>query len=225
MEHPNHLGRYDGEIWKSGDTDCYSFVGIPLLIGKDIYGLIKVENKQVKGEFCPFSKEDLYNLKIFLAALSNAIQQNKEIMAALGKYFVFVLMPFEDKYRNIYDCIKQAAEKADMFCARSDEEPIIGKISTKIYDMINKADIVISIMSERNPNVFYETGYSHALNKPTIHVADDPDEIPFDLKDFNHVIYTNTDLPLLRDKLIKYFEYIKVNILTVGHERKRITIT
>ena len=213
LQHPAHEGKYDSEIWKDGDTDCYALVAIPLLIGGEVYGLIKVENKYLDDEYCPFEKEDLDRLRIFLAALSDVIQQDREIMAALGKYFVFVLMPFRDEYLNVYDCIKQASKESDMFCARSDEEPIIGKISEKIYDFIEKANVIVSVMTERNANVFYETGYAHAIQKPTIHIAKYPDEIPFDLKDYSHVIYESKNLPSLRDELIRYFDFVKRNIL------------
>ncbi len=177
-QHPSQLGKYDKEIWKDGETDCHALVAIPLLFGEDVYGLIKVDNKFVNKKCHHFEKEDLDRLRVFVAALSNTIQQNKDVMAVLGKYFVFVLIPFKDDYLIIYDCIKQASKEADMFCARSDEEPIIGKISERIYESIKKADIIVSVMTERNPNVFYETGYAHARNKPTIHLAKNPKKYP-----------------------------------------------
>lgn len=223
LKHPAHQGKYDGEIWKDGDTDCYTLVAVPLLIRGDVYGLIKVENKCLNDQCCPFEKEDLDRLRVFLGALSDAIQQNKEIMAALGKYFVFVLMPFKEKFKNVYDCIKQASKKSDMFCARSDEEPIIGKISEKIYESIKKADIIVSVMTEQNANVFYETGYAHATDKPTIHIAENPKEIPFDLIDYNHVVYREIDMPALRDELFRYFEFVKNNMLNRSRVKRRIT--
>jgi hypothetical protein len=211
--HPKHIGKYDNDIWKDGVHRCCSMVATPLLIGDVIYGLIKVENKSTDGACEPFSDIDLNRLKIFVAAISNFLQQNKELWSALGKYFVFVLMPFRKDFLNIYDCIKQASEKANMFCEKIDSEPTIGKISTKIYDMINRADIVVSVMTGRNPNVFYETGYSHAQQKSTILLAENTDEIPFDLKDYNHIIYSPSELPQLREDLFRYYDFVKANIL------------
>ena len=222
--HPHHLGKYDKKIWQNGKIGCYSMVAIPLLIGDDVYGLIKVENKRINKKCCNFNKEDLDRLRLFLTALSSGIQQNKDIMTALGKYFVFVVMPFKDDYLNIYDSIKIASKEADMFCTRSDEEPNIGKISERIYESIKKADVIVSVMTERNPNVFYETGYAHAMNKPTIHVAEKPEEIPFDLRDYSHVFYNQKDLPAFRSKMLDYLTHIKKNILTRNFERGCISV-
>ena len=218
-KHPCHAGKYNDEIWKSEKRTCHSLVAIPLLIGDDVYGLIKVENKRSNRTRCAFEREDLNRLRLFLGALSDAIQRDREIMAALGRYFVFVLMPFSTEYLNVYDCIKQAAKEVDMLCTRSDEDPIIGKISDRIHESIKKADVVVSVMTERNPNVFYETGYAHAIYKPTIHIAKKSEEIPFDLKDYNHLFYKEKNLPLLRDDLVRYFAHVKSNILTRGAKR------
>ena len=51
-------------------------------------------------------------------------------------------------------------------------------------------------MSERNPNVFYEVGYAHALGKTTLLLTRNAEDIPFDLKHYPHIVYANrlTDL-------------------------------
>jgi transcriptional regulator with GAF, ATPase, and Fis domain len=222
-EHPNHLGLYDKEIWKECPKDCNSIIGVPLVINSEVYGLIKVENK-CKGKSCiAFTQEDLKRLKVFLNAISYTIQQNKAVMSILGKFFVFVLMPFKDKFENIYDCILQAAELQGMKCAKMNDLQVIGKISSAIYDSIERADIIVALMTDKNPNVFYETGYCHALNKPTIHLSSNAKDIPFDLKDYNHIIYDPVKLPELRNELIKYFEHAKEKVLQISDRRDRIT--
>ena len=67
----------------------------------------------------------------------------------------------------------------------------------RIYNQIDKADVVISDMSGKNPNVFYETGYAHALNKQVILLTQNADDIPFDLKHYPHIIYGGKIIPLL----------------------------
>lgn len=37
--------------------------------------------------------------------------------------------------------------------------------------------------------MFYETGYAHALGKPTILLTQNSDDIPFDLKHHHHIVY------------------------------------
>jgi len=44
-------------------------------------------------------------------------------------------------------------------------------------------------MTGRNPNVFYETGYAHALGKKVVLLTQKADDIPFDLKHYQHIIY------------------------------------
>jgi hypothetical protein len=39
-----------------------------------------------------------------------------------------------------------------------------------------------ALMTGRNPNVFYEVGYAHALGKIVLLLTQNGDDIPFDLK-------------------------------------------
>lgn len=71
----------------------------------------------------------------------------------------------------------------------------------RIFNQIAKADFIIADMSKRNPNVFYEVGYAHALDKPVILITDNADDIPFDLKHRPHIIYDRNNLTGLRENL------------------------
>jgi hypothetical protein len=55
-------------------------------------------------------------------------------------------------------------------------------------------------MTGRNPKVFYETGYAHALNKKVILLTQNADEIPFDLKHYPHIVYSGR-IVSLKDEL------------------------
>ena len=104
--------------------------------------------------------------------------------------FVFVLMPFDKDFDDVYQLgIKPACEMAGAYAERVDEQIFHESILQRIYNQISKADVIISDMSGRNPNVFYETGYAHALGKPVILLTRINDDIPFDLKHFAHIIY------------------------------------
>ena len=106
------------------------------------------------------------------------------------KPFVFVLMPFSKAFEDIYLLgIKAAAIESNAFCERVDEQIFNETILQRIYNQIAKADIIVSDMTGKNPNVFYETGYAHALNKQVILLTQDSEDIPFDLKIFPHIIY------------------------------------
>ena len=92
--------------------------------------------------------------------------------------------------------IKAVCEVAGAYCERVDEQVFAGSILERIYNQIAKADIIISDMTGRNPNVFYETGYAHALNKQVILLTQNVDDIPFDLKHYPHIVYSGKILTL-----------------------------
>ena len=213
IDHPKHLGKYDGRIWAREDVKCNSMIASPLRLEGEILGLIKVENKCWDEQRQEFTDSDLRHLRLFVNTLCLALRHNRELWLTLGKYFACVLIPFRAEFNNIYDCINQASKEANILCTRVNDEPILGKITDRIYQSIENADIVVAVMTGDNPNVFYETGYSHAKGKPTILLADNPEAIPFDLKDFGHIIYDPINLPDMRDKLVKYYEHVKKNRL------------
>src|SRR5215470_17942078 len=106
------------------------------------------------------------------------------------KPFVFVLMPFSNEFTDIYEVgIKAACKEAGAYCERVDEQIFDGNILERVYGQISRADVVIAEMTGRNPNVFYETGYAHALNKRVILLTQSSDDIPFDLKHYPHITY------------------------------------
>jgi nucleoside 2-deoxyribosyltransferase len=105
--------------------------------------------------------------------------------------FAFVLMPFDEAFDDVYQLgIKEVAQSLDIRAERVDEQ-IFHKenILERIYGQINAADLIISDMTGRNPNVFYETGYAHAKGKTCVLLTSRADDIPFDLKHHRHIIY------------------------------------
>lgn len=106
------------------------------------------------------------------------------------KPFAFVLMPLDPAFDDIYKLgIVAACDDAGAYCERVDEQYFDGRILDRIYNQIDKADVIIADMTGSNPNVFYEVGYAHALGKRTIMLTANADDIPFDLKHHPHIIY------------------------------------
>src|SRR3954454_10194145 len=100
-----------------------------------------------------------------------------------SKQFVFVLMPFDVDFDDIYKLgIKGAvSEFQDLLAERVDEQIYREGILERIYRQIEVADIIVADMSGQNPNVFYEVGYAHAKQKLCILLTATADDIPFDL--------------------------------------------
>ena len=119
------------------------------------------------------------------------------------KPFVFVLMPFDPAFKDIYKFgIKGAAEDVGAYAERLDEQMFNEGMLDRIFNQISKADVVVADMTGRNANVFYEVGYAHALNKVVLLLTQKADDIPFDLKHRSHIVYGG-DIEKLRLELGK----------------------
>jgi hypothetical protein len=100
------------------------------------------------------------------------------------------LMPIDEKFADIYKFgIKGAAEDVGAYAERLDEQIFVEGMLDRIFNQISKADLIIADMTGRNPNVFYEVGYAHALGKITLLLTQDADDIPFDLMHRQHTVY------------------------------------
>src|SRR5215471_9073888 len=110
--------------------------------------------------------------------------------STMPKPFVFVLMPFDEKFDDIYRFgIKGGAEDAGAYAERVDEQIFVEGMLDRIFNQINKADVIVADMTGKNPNVFYEVGYAHALNKVVLLITQSAEDIPFDLKHRQHIVY------------------------------------
>lgn len=105
--------------------------------------------------------------------------------------FVFVLTPFHSEFNDVYDVIKSVCEKADIRCIRGDEQNFKGDIFSHVLKSIVQAKVVVANLGGRNPNVLYELGLAHALDKTTILVSQLLDDLPVDIKSKRIVTYKN----------------------------------
>ena len=89
---------------------------------------------------------------------------------------IFVAMPFDDKYSNIYDdLIDPATTKANKmlgysgslslrpFRTKDDIRTTSGWIN--VLEHLSTAQIVIGVLTGNNKNVFYELGIAHATQQ------------------------------------------------------------
>lgn len=115
----------------------------------------------------------------------------------------FVCMPFDPAFTDIYELgIKPAVLKCGFKCVRADEIEHNRGILSVIYEQIQESHLVIADTTGRNPNVFYEIGFAHALKKEVVILAQRIDEVPIDLRGFNCVAYDGK-ITMLKEKLEK----------------------
>jgi len=101
----------------------------------------------------------------------------------------FVLMPLTAQWSEaVYSAIGNAAEREKWAVSRADE--LKGNwVMRDIWKSIQKAEIVIVDLTGRNPNVFYELGIAHTLGRKSLLLAQDADDIPFDVLGLRTIIY------------------------------------
>lgn len=112
---------------------------------------------------------------------------------------VFVIMPFTPSLNFVYETIKNLVIQEGLDCHRVDESAIAQPIIKDIRQRITNADLVIADVTGRNPNVYYEAGFAHALGKKLILIAQSKDDLAFDLAHIRAFFYTNPKE--LREKL------------------------
>jgi hypothetical protein len=103
---------------------------------------------------------------------------------------VFVLMPFADALKSVYeDHIVKVVKAKDFTVGRADDFFTNGLIIADIWAAIKAATLIIADCTGRNPNVFYEIGLAHSLGRETILISRTLDDIPFDLRQLRVIIY------------------------------------
>jgi hypothetical protein len=124
---------------------------------------------------------------------------------------VFVAMQFGQPFDTLYqEVILPTAKTLDLKVIRIDELAGPGIIFEDIKRQIAEAKIVVAEITAPNQNVFYELGYAHALNKPTILLAQRGKELPFDIRSYRVIFYDDSigGKPALERDLKKHLEAI-----------------
>jgi hypothetical protein len=104
----------------------------------------------------------------------------------------FVIMPFAKEFTPTFRAIQRAVEGERGFtCTRTDELLGGGHIIEDILKGIASSELIVADVTGRNANVYYELGIAH-MSKPVervILLSQAVDEIPFDLRQFRHIVY------------------------------------
>jgi nucleoside 2-deoxyribosyltransferase len=106
---------------------------------------------------------------------------------------VFVIMPFQQDFEDVYQTIKVSVKDAlardGVDCFRLDETQAAGRIIPLLMDALDTASLCIADLSGLRPNVMWEVGYAMALGKHPILITQDKDALPFDISDMQSIRY------------------------------------
>jgi len=111
-----------------------------------------------------------------------------------NEHLVFMLSPFREPFNTIYsNHIRPTVEGINnLTCVRADDIYDNRPVIDDIWRLTNEARIIIAELTDRNPNVFYETGLAHAIDKEVILITQSGDDVPFDLRHRRYIRYQDT---------------------------------
>jgi nucleoside 2-deoxyribosyltransferase len=149
-------------------------------------------------------------LKLSMRGDGEIIAQNIDVQ--ISKPIAFVVMQFSDEYNQLYqEVIAPTCESKGFECIRASDKYTTNPVIQDIIESIHDSSIIIANITPDNPNVFYEVGFAHAINKPTILICDRKREkLPFDLSSFRTLFYDNTiaGKTIIERDLSKYLDNI-----------------
>ncbi|WP_104403223.1 hypothetical protein [Vibrio penaeicida] len=106
----------------------------------------------------------------------------------------FIVMQFTDEFNSLYtEVIKPICEAYGYEVVRADNMYTNTQLIQDITTAIRESSLILADITPDNPNVYYEVGYAHALDKPTILLCDRTREkLPFDVSGFRCIFYENS---------------------------------
>ena len=155
---------------------------------------------------------DISDARAALESSAKRIKElGKDVKPATGDT-CFVMMPFAAPHGEYYSKIYEPAIiKAGLSPVRADTDIFgTGKIMDQIWSGLNAAKVLVAELTTRNPNVFYELGLAHALEKPVVLVSSNETDVPFDLHHIRVIYYDVMD-PFWGQKLM---DKVAENILS-----------
>lgn len=142
--------------------------------------------------------------------LSNARPKQSEYLRAHGIELshvplrlrtIFLLTPFHEDFDGFTRIVGDVGRETGYLVSRGDERVEKSDIFHQILLGIVSSRFIVANITGRNPNVFYELGLAHALDKEVILIAEGGADIPFDLQSKRIIFYD--DLGELRFRLLQ----------------------
>lgn len=104
---------------------------------------------------------------------------------------IFVVLPFQEGPLSVYNELKKRLGERFEVSHSGDLDNSQSILKDIIQSIVN-ADFILVDLTGDNPNVYYELGIAHALNKNTIIITQSIDSLPFDIRSYRVIPYSMT---------------------------------
>jgi hypothetical protein len=109
-------------------------------------------------------------------------------------------MPFSADFTPVYEAIRDAVQAPDVgfACRRADELVGGDQIMIGVLREIARAQLIVSDLTGRNPNVFYELGVAHMTKEAerVLLITQRMDDVPFDIRAYRCILYASGETGL-----------------------------
>lgn len=102
----------------------------------------------------------------------------------------FIVMPFDEQLKGVFLALSTALQANGFDAIRADTSLNQQNVMRDVVVPLANSDLVVADMTGLNPNVMYEVGLAHALDRPVIMITQSIDELPFDLRSYRVLEYS-----------------------------------
>ena len=132
----------------------------------------------------------------------------------------FVIMPFAEGFNEVYNLfIADTLSRAGYEVIRADDIRAQQNILKDIVLGIAQSNLIVADLTDSNPNVYYELGIAHALQRPVILLTQQLSELPFDLQSYRVITYSThfAEIERARELLLELAEGATAGAIPFGN--------
>lgn len=89
--------------------------------------------------------------------------------------------------------IRKALPESEWRVVRADDESAPDSITSQVIERIVHSELIVAVLTDANPNVFYELAVAHGMKKPVVHLLQEGQSMPFDVGDQRAIFYELED--------------------------------
>jgi hypothetical protein len=90
--------------------------------------------------------------------------------------------------------VSKAAAELELTAVRADRLADPGQITLQVIEHVTGARAAVADLTGRNPNVFYELAIRHTARLPVVLIAEQGEQLPFDIAQMRVIFFNHRDL-------------------------------